>query len=94
MKFYNRVQELDVLNIVFSQVKRSGKLVVLTGRRRVGKTLLGLEFVRDKKFLYFFVSKKNESLICQEFLEIIREKFDMPVIGEIRNFKDIFKLLI
>ena len=49
MRFYNRQQELAELNKVMGQVKDGSRMAVLTGRRRVGKTLLSLEFVKDKK---------------------------------------------
>jgi len=94
MKFYDRDSELNALLKLYGQSKKSAKMSVLTGRRRVGKTLLSLEFVRNHKFVYLFVSKKSESLLCIEYLEEIRRVFDVPVIGEIRKFKDIFSLLL
>ncbi len=94
MKFYDRDSELNALLKLYGQSKEDAKMSVLTGRRRVGKTLLSLEFVRNHKFVYLFVSKKSESLLCIEYLEEIRRVFDVPVIGEIRKFKDIFSLLL
>lgn len=94
MKFYDRVSELQYLEILWSQVDNSSKMTVLTGRRRVGKTLLSLEFVKNKRFLYLFVSKKSESLLCQEYVSEIKKVFDYPVIGDILHFKDVFLLLI
>ena len=94
MKFYDRDSELNALLKLYGQTKEGAKMSVLTGRRRVGKTLLSLEFVRNHKFVYLFVSKKSESLLCIEYLEEIRRVFDVPVIGEIRKFKDIFSLLL
>lgn len=94
MKFYGRNSELNALLKLYGQTKEGAKMSVLTGRRRVGKTLLSLEFVRNHKFVYLFVSKKSESLLCIEYLEEIRRVFDVPVIGEIRKFKDIFSLLL
>jgi len=90
MKFYDRDSEINALLKLYGQTKEGAKMSVLTGRRRVGKTLLSLEFVRNHKFVYLFVSKKSESLLCIEYLEEIRRVFDVPIIGEIRKFKDIF----
>lgn len=94
MKFYNRKNELDVLNSTYNQIDSSGKMLVITGRRRVGKTLLSLEFIKDKPRLYLFVSKKSELLLCKEFLKQIQQQFTLPVIGELNTFKEVFALLL
>jgi len=95
MKFYNRESELILLNQLDKQSASSGIMTVLTGRRRVGKTVLALHHAQGKRFLYLFIAKKEEHLLCQEFLEEIRKVFvQVPIIGEIRNFKDIFALLL
>ncbi|MFH0926450.1 MAG: ATP-binding protein [bacterium] len=93
MKFYNRTKELTELQKIHTQSQNVAKMIVLTGRRRIGKTLLSLKFCHDHKFLYLFVSKKSEPLLCIEYLEEIKKEFDVPIIGEIRTFKDIFALL-
>jgi len=94
MNFYDRKDELKILGQLDSQAQKSGKMTVITGRRRVGKTLLALYFSKDKSYLYLFVSKKSESLLCNEYLTEIKNKFDIPVIGEINHFKDVFRLLL
>jgi uncharacterized protein len=95
MKFYDRQQELTELNKLMGQGKGGSKMAVLTGRRRVGKTLLSLEFVKDKKHLYLFVAKKSEALLCEEFIADIKREFpDVPIIGNIRSFRDVFLLLL
>ena len=94
MKFYNRQKEIAELQKMFQQSHSSARMTVLTGRRRVGKTLLALEYAKRHKFIYLFVSKKSESLLCAEFLEEIAKQFDVPVIGEVKLFKDIFVLLL
>ena len=94
MKFYNREHELAELASLYEQSSSNGRMTVVTGRRRVGKTVLALESARETRRLYLFVSKKAEALLCQEYLEEIRRHFTIPVIGEIRYFRDIFTLLI
>ena len=94
MKFYNREKELAELGKLYQQAAESARMTVITGRRRVGKTMLALEFVKSHRSLYLFVSKKSEALLCAEFLEEIRKTFDVPVYGEIRHFRDLFALLI
>ncbi len=94
MKFYDRERELAELGKVERQTDGSARMTVITGRRRVGKTSLALEFARSCRHLYLFVSKKSESLLCPAYLEDIQRQFDVPVVGEIKTFRDIFRLLL
>ena len=95
MKFYHREQELELLNQTYEQSQLMAKMLVITGRRRVGKTLLALQHVEGKKYLYLFVSKKSENLLCEEYLNQIKSTFiDAPIFGEINTFKGIFSLLM
>ena len=47
MKFIGRKKELESLNLLLK--KKSASIVVIRGRRRVGKSRLIKEFVSDKK---------------------------------------------
>jgi AAA+ ATPase superfamily predicted ATPase len=94
MKFYDRERELAELGKVEKQTGGSARMTVLTGRRRVGKTSLALEFAQSRRHLYLFVSKKSEPLLCSEYLEDIQRQFVVPVVGEIKTFRDIFRLLL
>jgi hypothetical protein len=94
MKFYNRNQEKKQLNDITSQTNQYGRMTVITGRRRIGKTMLSLEIAQHHKFLYLFISKKSELLLCAEFLDLIKGQFHYPIIGDIRQFKDVFRLLL
>lgn len=94
MKFYNREEELSELGDLYHQAAGAGRMTVLTGRRRVGKTVLALESAKNTRHLYLFVSRKAETLLCEEYLDEIRRHFAVPVIGEIRHFRDVFALLI
>lgn len=95
MRFYNRENELAELETLWSQVDEGGKLAVLTGRRRLGKTLLSLEFAKKYSYIYFFIDKKPESLLCQDLLSILnKQKLPFPVVGEIKRFKDLFELIL
>ena len=94
MKFYNRENELEILEDIYSQSSEYGKLTVITGRRRVGKTLLAGKFAENKQQLYFFIAKKSENLLCTEFAEQIRELYDDIVFGDIKHFSQIFEILL
>jgi AAA+ ATPase superfamily predicted ATPase len=92
MKFYNREKELNNLREIENSSKISSKMTVIVGRRRIGKTKLIQEAYKDK--IYLFVSKKNEALLCEEFVSIIQNTLDIKVFGQITKFKDLFEYLM
>jgi uncharacterized protein len=94
MKFYNREAELDDLNVLFEKASQQARMTVITGRRRMGKTLLALHSCQQHKYLYFFVSKKSEALLCEEYSEELKIKFNDPIFGQVKDFIDIFNLVI
>ena len=94
MKFYGREDELAQLRAITAQSTSGGKMTAMTGRRRVGKTLLARESCRDEQSLYLFIAKKSEALICAECVDIIKNTFDVPVFGDIQHFRDVFRLLL
>lgn len=58
MKFVNREAELDILNGFY---KKSGfQFVPVYGRRRIGKTRLIQEFIKDKPAIYFLADSVAE----------------------------------
>lgn len=94
MEFYGRKNELKLLEESYQRVDKSAQMVVVTGRRRMGKTMLSLHYTQNKPYLYLFVAKKSETLLCQEFINQIRLVFNVPILGIITQFKDIFALLL
>jgi len=70
--FYDRERELEKLNEVYSYPGSS--FLVIYGRRRVGKTALVREFLKDKPGLYFFVGEKDEALLLEEYSREVEEK--------------------
>ena len=94
MKFYNRKKELDVLSRTLEQSKRSACFTIMVGRRRIGKTSLLLEAMKEQKYLYLFVSRKSEPLLCSQFQEAISEALGIQIFGTITQFKDIFEQLL
>ena len=56
-RFVNRSEELSFLNEQYTST--SAALVVLYGRRRLGKTSLIQEFAKDKPFLYFLATEED-----------------------------------
>ncbi len=94
MKFYNREDELAILSKADGLKARRSVMTMLLGRRRVGKTTLALHHHSKDPVLYFFVSKKDEALLCEEFAEEIASRLEVKIFGQIRGFEDIFGYLL
>jgi AAA+ ATPase superfamily predicted ATPase len=67
MKYYDRINETALLERNRKQSEKSAVFTVMVGRRRIGKTSLLLESVKGQKYLYLFVSRKSEPLLCEQF---------------------------
>jgi AAA+ ATPase superfamily predicted ATPase len=94
MKFYNRESELAQLKQIEDMSHQSAQMTFVVGRRRIGKTSLLLEAHKNSPYLYFFIAKKNEALLCQEFVEEIKQKLQIPLFGEYKSFKVVFGMLL
>ncbi len=94
MKFYDRVEELALLQKADKLKEKNSILSMVIGRRRVGKTTLVLQEFSKEKVLYFFVSKKSEKLLCEEFVLEIEDKLKVPIFGTISKFEELFLYLL
>ena len=92
MKFYNREKELKNLREIENSSKVSSKMTVIVGRRRIGKTKLIQEAYKEK--VYLFISKKNEALLCEEFISIVQNTLNVKIFGQITKFKELFEYLM
>ena len=72
--FIDREQEMETLQTEYD--RNGSSLVILYGRRRVGKTTLISEFIKDKKALYFLASEESESQNRSAFQEKAAEFLD------------------
>ena len=94
MKFYNREREITQLLEIQKRSAKNAQMTVVTGRRRIGKTQLLLKATEGQPTLYFFVARKAEGFLCQDFAQEISDKFDIPVLGEINSFGKLFEFLM
>ena len=88
-------QLLDMQRQAFEDYSR---FVVLTGRRRVGKTSLVTKLMEETKelapSLYFFVGRKTEAVLVKSFYEEVRAKLDEYVPEGIVTFRGLMQLLL
>lgn len=94
MKFYDRKREIELLKNTQEQSRKSACFTVMVGRRRIGKTSLILESVKGEKYLYLFISRKSEVLLCEQFQGEIKAALDLHIFGKITDFRTLFEQLM
>lgn len=93
MKFYNRQKEIATLREIEVISADIAQMTVMVGRRRVGKTTLLKRAFEKTPVLYFFVAKKNEVLLCEEFTREVEDKLSVSL-GRFSTFAELFKSLM
>ena len=72
--FINRKDELQKLNEEYD--KKSSSFSIIYGRRRVGKTALISEFIKDKPHIYLYITDGDLNSQLEIFLKEIKEFVD------------------
>ena len=93
-RFVDRVEEMDVLH---SEYERDGSsLVIVYGRRRVGKTTLISEFIKDKPSLFFLASEESEAQNRQDFKARTAEFINSDLLrsADVKSWDAIFKAIV
>ena len=93
MKFYDRYAEIRALKRIEKLSAEYAQMTVMTGRRRIGKTTLVKKAFSEIPFLYFFVGKKSENLLCAELKEIVCEAFGEDI-GDFTSFARLFAVIM
>jgi len=94
MRFFDRKEEIAILRKIRDNAERNAQFTVLTGRRRIGKTSLVLKAYEDRPVLYFFVGRKAESLLCDEFRHEVESKLGVKLGGTPSGFAELFDYLM
>jgi hypothetical protein len=90
--FVSRESELSALGKLYS--KKKFQMIVIYGRRRVGKTTLIKEFVNGKPAIFFSAQEANESLNLQIFSKEVYAFFGMPeTTGVFAGWHDAFMFI-
>ena len=89
MKFYDREKEKSALKSIEEKSSLFAQMTVITGRRRIGKTALIRHSFTGIPFLYFFVARKSEAMLCGELGDIIREVLHEDL-GDFTSFARLF----
>ncbi|MCR4604867.1 MAG: ATP-binding protein [Eubacterium sp.] len=91
--FIGREREMEIMESLFA--KDSFQMLILYGRRRVGKSRLLKEFMNDKKCIYYMSTETSVGSNLRSFSECIFKS--MGSVGnspEFRSFEDAFSYII
>ena len=96
MKFYGREDEISLLRKFRDKARRNAQLVVLTGRRRVGKTALVRQALDDGRqpYLHLPITRQSEVTLCQELQAEAERTLNLGILGTCSRFADLFLKLM
>lgn len=80
MKFINREKELKSLEELWNS--QEAQLIIIYGRRRVGKTELIKQFIKDKPHIYLLAQQISEQENLKMFGRLVGEHFDDLILKE------------
>ncbi len=85
----------EELNLIHDKINSRGfELAVIYGQRRIGKTSLILESVKDMKYLYFLARDdtylNNLRYFSKEYWRYVQSNYDL----EFKSFEDLFLAII
>lgn len=89
-KFIGRKEELKKLNTLYHTP--DFQMAVIYGRRRIGKSTLIAEFVKDKKAIYYMATKvsteRNVELLGKEVLNILAPNLENLIFRTLEDILD------
>ena len=93
-RFIDREDEIRTLENEYA--RKGSALVILYGRRRVGKTTLISEFIKDKPALFFLASEESEAQNRSEFKDRAAEFINNDLLrdAKVSSWDTIFKAIM
>ena len=92
--FINREKERAFLESEYN--KETASFIVIYGRRRIGKTSLIKEFIKDKSALFFLATEESESENRNAFKSVVSEYIKNPLLAQadITNWEELFSYIV
>ncbi|MEM0208388.1 MAG: ATP-binding protein [Thermofilum sp.] len=84
----DRREELRALEEWYNK----GRVALIFGRRRVGKTRLVLEFIKNKRAVYLLAADSTLEYNLAKFSEELSERFSVPGL-RFRDFEELFRFI-
>lgn len=95
MKYIARTKEIELIQNTYKLLEKDGlKTTLIKGSEGIGKTALALESTKEQNTCYLKVTKKAEKLLCKEFMAIVEETYNIPIISNINNLEDFFSFIL
>ncbi len=95
MKLFAPDGELEILRRQrLASVDGPVQIMLVTGRRRVGKTRLVLESLDETPALYLNLAPTTESMLCSVFAEAAKANLGLSLPEEGLDFAGLFELLV
>ncbi len=91
--FVNRNRELELLNEEYSH--NTFRFSILYGRRRVGKTTLLKEYIREKPSIYFLVTLESFNIVLKRFQDIVADFLNDEFLRglQLKSVKQLFEYI-
>jgi AAA+ ATPase superfamily predicted ATPase len=77
--FFGRMREQEILEKMYN--KSGFALLVVYGRRRIGKTTLISQFIKGKPAIFFSAQESNDRINLETFSRLLYQFFDMEKAG-------------
>ena len=96
MKFVGRAEEIKMLRRMRGNSAEEAQFIVITGRRRVGKTALLRHALEDGEIPYVHlpITRQNEKTLCRELQAEVEQALHLGILGSCETFSDLFKVLM
>jgi AAA+ ATPase superfamily predicted ATPase len=91
MLFIDREEELRVLEEACESGE--GQMVLIYGRRRIGKTYLISRFLRERGGVYLCVNHEERELALRDLTEQLFTQVKLPYTPRVSSFRELFELL-
>lgn len=90
-RFYGREKELALLKKIESQSRTSATFTLLMGRRRIGKTELARQIMKQSDMAcYLFTTKTAEPILASMWQESLLSDLGLRISGRVDSLKDLF----
>ena len=90
--FIGRKKEFSLLNELYSSKKF--EFLILHGRRRIGKSFLLTNFIKDKKnSIYYVADKSNEENNVKLFIKELKNIYNYSYLDNFSSWYEVFDFL-
>ena len=96
MDFFGRKREIGILRDFRDKAETIAQFIVLTGRRRVGKTELVRKALDDGRipYLHLTITRQPERTLCLDLQNEVEQALGAIVVGQATRFSELFEAVV